>query len=111
MKQDGNYQTVNLLKSNWENPEQYLENVKVGSETKVVFRRREAGKEIVGVSTSCGCTNAEFTQNEVSVVYKAQSIPKHLEFQNFYTTTKRIFIAYRGGHTEELFFRAKIIKK
>jgi hypothetical protein len=68
--------------------------------------------EVTKLVSSCGCTTPKFDKETgiLSVVFNTKRIPKHLEWQGEYTTTKKITMTTDIG-TFSFTFKATIVKK
>lgn len=100
---------------NWKEEIINLGEVIEGDSVKVRFVATRKLK-IDEVLTSCGCSTPKYDKKmaeDLVVVFKADSIPRHLESLGYYTTTKNITVFYRDKDMGEdhLKFKAKIIKK
>jgi len=88
-----------------------LGQIKVGKRLTVQFSiPKYLNIRTVNLSTSCGCTDAKWTDTEsqrfIEVSYTPSSIPYHLKAQGSYTTFKSITALFHmeQGLTEEVKF-------
>lgn len=97
--------------SNWNHSEIHIGTIKVGKPTSITFIREETTPPIFKVITSCNCmVVSPKSEKQIEVKFTPQPIPKHLQFQGFYSVIKRVNVLYDDGKFDELIFKAKIVK-
>jgi len=99
---------------NWEATHIEIDKVKAGEKHIMLFKA--AGKvpedfKIDKLEVSCGCTTPEFDkeQGTLLVTFKAGAVPRHLQEEGKYITTKRVILSSNYGDTT-FTFRATIVK-
>lgn len=96
----------------WKNKYFDLGVIQVGSVTKITYLANKNIPNILKIKSSCGCAKPKYNPktNQLTINYKAGSIPRHLISRGSYTTMKKITITYITGQKDILTFKAKIIK-
>lgn len=86
--------------------------VSVGSVTKITYIANRDIPNILTLKSSCGCAKPKYNKKtkQITINYKAGSIPRHLGSRGYYNTMKKITVTYITGQKDVLTFQAKIIK-
>lgn len=96
----------------WDKQSKNLGILKEEIKTIVTFEAKGDLRKIISLRSSCGCTTPIYDPETgmLKVSYKPGLVPKHLEAQGYYNSTKTITVAYEDGIKDVLSFNAKIIK-
>ena len=65
-------------------------------------------RTVTGVSPSCGCTIAFFTEKSVTLKYKTGAVPAHLG--SSYLSTKFAVVHFSDGSLEKIYLKVTITR-
>lgn len=79
----------------------------------LVFLGTDSTPKIKNIKAGCGCTKVKYDKdsNSILATYNAGVIPYHLRDKGIQEISKRIYVYYENGESEELFITGKKIKK
>lgn len=100
----------------WESKNIDLGTVREKITKEIIFKiKGEVTKKISNLDSSCGCSLPKWDEEkgELKVIYTPGSVPKHLldKEQEFYKSSKSIYIKYEDDTNDVLTFTAKVTKK
>lgn len=101
MEQNGNWVATQIKR---------LDGIAVGTVLEFVYQATQPLR-IAEIKPSCGCTSAKYNEktNQLKVLYKAESIPKHLKHQGWFYAAKHVVVKYATGDPDRLTFVVKVI--
>lgn len=88
-----------------------LGDISVNEKQTLTFHAKGDLINIVSLKSSCGCSKPKQKGNSIVVSYTPTAVPKHLQEQGFYNTTKKVTLRYADGSQDVLSFTAKVFKK
>jgi|VirMetMinimDraft_7_1064189.scaffolds.fasta_scaffold03147_8 hypothetical protein len=87
-----------------------LTGVETGTVVTLTYQALEPLR-IEEIKPGCGCTTVKYDENtmQLTVDYKAETIPKHLKGQGWFYAAKVIVVKYVDGDPDRLTFTLKVI--
>tara|TARA_R100001377_G_scaffold85310_1_gene71466 strand:- start:13749 stop:14048 length:300 start_codon:yes stop_codon:yes gene_type:complete len=94
----------------WKNYRLNVGPIEVGMLISIVFQAEGPLPGIVSITPGCSCSSAKYNKDtmELTVKYRAESIPKHLRHQGWYLAGKKVTVLYTDKTTDVLSFIAKV---
>ena len=89
----------------------HIGEVPTNKSKKIIFEGNGVLPKVKRITTSCGCTKAVQSGNNIVVTFSSGTFPRHLVGMQNMETMKQLIVYFQNGDKEVLTFKATITKK